>query len=83
MKIELTKHQIEVLGHTNLACAKVLIDSGQYKQPPSEDSREYRQAVYIHWASGLLDKHGEGWKVEANHIIKELIAKNIQQRNYV
>lgn len=78
--IELSKSQIEVLGRPCFACARVahlLIASGIYADGPKK--AEYEQAVFIHWASGLLDSHGADWVAAADKIIKELLEK--QQAN--
>jgi len=74
--IQLTKDQVSVLGRPNFACAnmaKVLIAGGLYAEGPPK--AEYEQAVFIHWASNLLDKHGENWGKEGDKILKELCEK--------
>lgn len=74
--ITLTENQISILGRPNFACAdvaKLLMKMGVYEQGPPK--AEYEQAVYIHWASDLLDKHGDNWKEEASKILKDLISK--------
>lgn len=77
--IKLTKNQIDILGRPNFACAqvaKLLIAFKLYED--KESKAEYEQAVYIHWASDLLEKHGDDWKAEGNKIIKELCDKHQQ-----
>ncbi len=74
--IELTKSQIDILGRPNFTCsaiANLLIESGVYKRGPKK--AEYEQAVCIHWLSGILNEHGESWRVEARRIVKDLTAK--------
>ena len=71
--ITLTKDQISILGRPNFSCAvaaKILVAGGLYEDKGRK--AEYEQAVYIHWASSLLDKHGERWAEEGNKIIYEL-----------
>lgn len=73
LMIELTTNQIEILGRPNFSCAniaKVLIISGLYEN--KEETAEYEQAVYIHWASNLLSTYGEQWKEEARRILSGL-----------
>ncbi len=41
---------------------------------------EYEQAVYIHWASNLLDKHGDNWRDEGNKIIQQRKVMIIEQQ---
>lgn len=72
--IKLTKNQIDILGRPNFACAqvaKLLIASELYED--KESKAEYEQAVYIHWASDLLEKHGDAWRDEGNKILENLI----------
>jgi len=78
--IELSEDEVWVLGRPNFACsqvAKILIEAGVYKKGPSK--AEYEQAVWIHWASDLLDTHGSNWKIEGNNQIKELAAKALNK----
>lgn len=59
MAIELTKDQVAILGRPNFLCtqyADVLIRAGVYAD--ASHKTEYKQAVYIHWALQLLEKHG-------------------------
>lgn len=75
--ITLTNEQVSILGRPNFACAqiaKVLIEAGVYED--KESNAEYEQAVFIHWASDLLDKHGDNWKAVANSILKDLLNKS-------
>lgn len=73
MSIELTKQQINILGTPNFIAApmaKILIKAGLYADGGKKV--EYEQAVYIHWATGLLDEHGENWRQEAIKIFEGL-----------
>lgn len=82
MTVKLSKSQIEILGRPNFACAqiaKVLINSGEYEK--GEDKSEYEQAVYIHWALNLLEKHGENWKDAGHKTLKDILSKSINQQN--
>jgi len=68
--IELSKEQISVLGRPNFACARiaqVLIRTGVYA--PVRANAEYEQAVFIHWASGLVEQHGEKWAEVADRLL--------------
>jgi len=74
--IKLTEHQIEIFGKPNFACApiaKLLIAEGLYEDKVSKV--EYEQAVFIHWASGLLAEHGDKWSVVAGTILKDYLDK--------
>jgi len=76
MAIQLTQSQVEVFGRPNFSCARishVLIKAGVYEK--GEYKAEYEQAVYIHWASNLLENHGENWKQVGNETIKKLLVK--------
>lgn len=71
--ITLTKNQISILGRPNFACARIaqlLIKAGLYE---GKAKAEHEQAVFIHWASNLLDKHGDDWGSEADKIIEDLL----------
>lgn len=71
--IELSSDEIAILGRPNFSCARIaqiLIASGMYKK--GESKAEYEQAVYIHWASGLLKKHGENWLQVRNETLRNL-----------
>lgn len=73
--IKLSDQAIKVYGRPNFSCAqmaKILINGGLYED--KESKAEYEQAVYIHWASGLLREHGEDWTKKGTAILKELIA---------
>lgn len=68
--IELSKEQISVLGRPNFACARiaqVLIRTEVYA--PVRACAEYEQAVFIHWASRLVEKHGEKWAEVADALL--------------
>jgi hypothetical protein len=68
--IELSKEQISVLGRPNFACARiaqVLIRTGVYA--PVRANAEYEQAVFIHWASRLVEQHGEKWVEVADALL--------------
>jgi hypothetical protein len=74
MMIELSNNQISILGKPNFACApiaKLLIKHSIYED--KENKAEYEQAVFIHWASDLLEKFGDGWVDEAKRIIDKLL----------
>lgn len=74
--IELTNDQVKVFGRPNFACAniaKVLIAAGVYKADAQKS--EYEQAVFIHWASGLLAEHGPDWSKVAEKTISALVAE--------
>lgn len=71
--ITLTENQINILGRPNFACARIaqlLIKAGLYE---GKTKAEHEQAIFIHWASNLLDKHGDDWGSEAAKILQELI----------
>lgn len=73
--IKLSNEQIAVLGRPNFKCARVaqvLIAAGIYED--NKKSAEYEQAVFIHWALGLLEKHGENWQDEGNKILSGCLA---------
>lgn len=70
--IKLTDDQIDILGRPNFACAqiaKLLIRAGVYEDKAKK--AEYEQAVYIHWAQGLLEEHGDGWREAGLTILKQ------------
>jgi hypothetical protein len=72
--IKLTVGEISILGRPNFACApigKILIDSGIYEK--GSNKAEYEQAVYIHWALGLLKEHGDNWIKVGNEIIAKAL----------
>ncbi|MBL4664293.1 MAG: hypothetical protein JKY22_12250 [Flavobacteriaceae bacterium] len=74
--IKLSSEEISILGRPNFACAnvaKILIASNVYED--KEKKAEYEQAVYIHWASGLLIKHGKNWREEGDKILNEEVKK--------
>lgn len=74
--IELTEDEIEIFGKPNFATApyaKLLIGAGVYKDGGSK--AEYEQAVFMHWASGLLKEHGENWRKVAGDILLECSTK--------
>ena len=74
--ITLTKDQISIFGRPNFSCrevAHVLIKSGVYKDGGAKS--EYEQAIYIHWASNLLDMYGENWRNVGEKILKGLCEK--------
>ena len=71
--IKLSVDEIEILGRPNFACARVaklLIEHAVYEK--GSEKSEYEQAVFIHWASGLLKMHGSNWKKEADEILTNL-----------
>lgn len=78
--IKLTTNQVLILGRPNFLCAreaKLLIAAGIYED--KENKAEYEQAVFIHWASGLLEKHGDEWgKVGAE--ILNVCAENLRAK---
>jgi len=75
--VELTDVQVSIFGRPNFACArtaKVLIAAGEYKDGGKK--AEYEQAVFIHWASTLLEKHGKDeWAGVASKILDRCIKK--------
>ena len=74
--IKLTHAAIGVLGTPNFVAAnpaKILIAAGLYEDKGKKV--EYEQAVYIHWAWGLLEEHGPLWKKEGEKILKECCKK--------
>jgi hypothetical protein len=81
--IKLTGNQVKILGRPNFACAqqaKLLIACGVYED--KESKAEYEQAVFIHWASELLVKHGDDWSKEGTKILKkcaEQVAESKQE----
>lgn len=80
--INLSKNQIDILGRPNFACAqvaKLLIAFKLYED--KENKAEYEQAVYIHWASDLLEKHGDSWIAKGNEIISELVEAHDKESN--
>ena len=73
--IKLTDDEIFILGRPNFACAhvaKLLIKAGVYEDKAQK--AEYEQAVFIHWASGLLEKHGSDWKRKSQYLLDDLYA---------
>ena len=67
---QLSDNQISIMGRPNFACAgmaKLLIAAGIYED--KEKKAEYEQAVFMHWALGLLEAHGDGWAEEANRVL--------------
>jgi hypothetical protein len=74
--IKLSDTQIDILGRPNFACAqiaKLLIAAGIYEDKAKK--AEYEQAVFIHWATGLLDEHGEKWREVAQTKLTEYAEK--------
>lgn len=84
MSITLTKNQIWILGRPNFACAGVakLLIAGELYEDVAKKA-EYEQAVYIHWASNLLDKHGDNWWEEGNQILKDLCKQLVEKKEAV
>lgn len=71
--IKLTNDEIEVMGTPCFASAhyaKMLIRHGLYEDKAKK--AEYEQAVFTHWALGLLKEHGSNWKVEGNKILSAI-----------
>lgn len=72
--IKLTDDQIVIMGKPNFSCAKpakVLIASGLYEDKVKKV--EYEQAVFIHWALDLYEKHGAEWMDNGNKILMDLL----------
>lgn len=72
--IELTDHQVSVLGRPNFRCgtlAALLVNSGAYTKP-KESRAEIEQAMVIHFLMGFLDTHGAQWQTAAEKRIKQL-----------
>lgn len=71
--IELSDTDIEILGTVCFVAApiaKALIAAGIYENKASK--AEYEQAVFIHWALGLRDEHGDEWRHAGHAILSEL-----------
>lgn len=70
--------QIEIMGRPNFRCAliaKLLIGAGVYEDKAQK--AEYEQAVFIHWALGLVEQHGaDKWQAVADGILTTIV-KNI------
>ena len=72
--IKLSDSQIAIMGKPNFSCAqpaRVLIDAGIYEDKAKK--AEYEQAVFIHWAMGLHDEHGDNWSDAGVAILKECL----------
>jgi len=70
--IKLDDIQIEILGKPNFACAaiaKLLIAAAVYEDKAQK--AEYEQAVFIHWAMALYEKHGDKWRAAAKVALAE------------
>jgi hypothetical protein len=79
--LKLSKEEIDIFGRPNFACAqiaKILIECGHYEDKAK--TAEYEQAVFIHWATGLLKKHGPHWKSQANEILRTMVNDLRQQQ---
>ena len=73
--IKLTDNQIAILGKPNFSCAqpaKLLIAADVYEAKTSRLA-EYEQAVFIHWAQGLLAEHGDNWAEAGKAILIECV----------
>ena len=68
--VRLTDSQIEILGKPNFACARVakLLIAGRLYENKVKKA-EYEQAVFIHWASDLMETHGDNWKGVGENIL--------------
>lgn len=69
--IKLNVDQINIMGRSNFSCSQIaplLITGGVYEA--QENKAGYEQAVFIHWALGLYERHGDKWSDEANAILR-------------
>ena len=70
------RHRIE----TPLIVSELLPPESEYPELRDAHLAEYEQAVYIHWASDLLDKHGDNWLKEGNKIMQGIAHKLTDDR---